>query len=69
MVGEPGGDYSFSRPQWEEALDYIAAHPEIPRNVEYYFEGYGRYASRQPLDPEYEALGGGKTLGQPLRLF
>ena len=29
MVGEPGGGYSFSRPQWEEALDYIAAHPEI----------------------------------------
>jgi len=29
MVGEPGGDYSFSRPQWEEALEYIAAHPEI----------------------------------------
>jgi lysine 2,3-aminomutase len=29
MVGEPGGDYSFSRPQWEEALDYIASHPEI----------------------------------------
>ena len=21
MVGEPGGDYSFSRPQWEQALD------------------------------------------------
>ncbi|HSB60036.1 MAG TPA: KamA family radical SAM protein [Methyloceanibacter sp.] len=29
MVGEPGGEYSFSRPQWEEALNYIAAHPEI----------------------------------------
>jgi lysine 2,3-aminomutase len=29
MVGEPGGGYSFSRPQWEEALDYIAIHPEI----------------------------------------
>ena len=29
MVGEAGGDYSFSRPQWEEALDYIADHPEI----------------------------------------
>ena len=29
MVGEPGGDYSFSRPQWEEALEYIATHPEI----------------------------------------
>jgi lysine 2,3-aminomutase len=29
MVGEAGGDYTFSRPQWEEALSYIAAHPEI----------------------------------------
>jgi lysine 2,3-aminomutase len=29
MVGEAGGDYTFSRPQWEEALAYIAAHPEI----------------------------------------
>ena len=29
MVGDPNGEYSFSRPQWEEALDYIAAHPEI----------------------------------------
>jgi len=29
MVGEPGGDYSFSRPQWDQALDYIAAHPEV----------------------------------------
>ncbi|MET0380362.1 MAG: KamA family radical SAM protein, partial [Methyloceanibacter sp.] len=29
MVGEAGGDYSFSRPQWEEALNYIATHPEI----------------------------------------
>lgn len=29
MVGDPGGGYEFSRPQWEQALDYIAAHPEI----------------------------------------
>ncbi|MGP1394872.1 MAG: KamA family radical SAM protein [Inquilinaceae bacterium] len=29
MVGEPGGDYEFSRPQWERALDYIASHTEI----------------------------------------
>jgi lysine 2,3-aminomutase len=29
MVGEPGGQYPFGRPQWEEALDYIATHPEI----------------------------------------
>lgn len=47
-------DYMAAYPQLQQ---FIAAHPEIPRNVEYYFEGYGRYASRQPLDPEYEALG------------
>ncbi len=29
MVGEAGADYSFSRPQWEKALAYIEAHPEI----------------------------------------
>jgi lysine 2,3-aminomutase len=29
MVGEPGGEYSFSRPQWEQALDYIAEHTEV----------------------------------------
>lgn len=29
MVGNAGGDYSFSAPQWEAALAYIEAHPEI----------------------------------------
>jgi lysine 2,3-aminomutase len=29
MVGEPGGEYKFSKPQWENALQYIAAHEEI----------------------------------------
>jgi lysine 2,3-aminomutase len=29
MVGEAGGEYSFSRSQWESALAYIEAHPEI----------------------------------------
>jgi lysine 2,3-aminomutase len=29
MVGEAGGDYSFSTRQWDKALEYIAAHPEI----------------------------------------
>lgn len=29
MVGEPGGEYKFSKAQWESALQYIAAHPEI----------------------------------------
>jgi predicted lipid-binding transport protein (Tim44 family) len=47
-------DYMAAYPQLQQ---FVAAHPEIPRNVEYYFEGFGRYASRQPLDPEYEALG------------
>ena len=46
-------DYLASYPQLAQ---FIAAHPEIPRNVEFYFEGYGSYSSR-PLDPEYEALG------------
>jgi lysine 2,3-aminomutase len=29
MVGEPGGEYHFSRSQWEIALGYIEAHKEI----------------------------------------
>ena len=29
MVGEAGGEYQFSVPQWERAIDYIEAHPEI----------------------------------------
>ena len=29
MVGEAGGEYHFSVSQWDKALDYIEAHPEI----------------------------------------
>jgi lysine 2,3-aminomutase len=29
MVGEVGGDYHFSLGQWERALGYVEAHPEI----------------------------------------
>ncbi len=29
MVGEVGGEYHFSTAQWERALGYIEAHPEI----------------------------------------
>ena len=29
MVGESGGEYRFSRSQWDQALEYIASHPEI----------------------------------------
>ena len=46
-------DYMAAYPQLAQ---FLAQHPDIPRNVEYYFEGYGSW-SRQPLDPEYEALG------------
>jgi hypothetical protein len=47
-------DYMAPYPQLAQ---FVALHPEIPRNVEYYFEGYGRYQSRNQLDPEFEALG------------
>lgn len=47
-------DYMASYPQ---LVQFLAQHPEIPRNVEYYFEGYGPWQSRNQLDPEYEALG------------
>ncbi|WP_317054856.1 KamA family radical SAM protein [Roseovarius rhodophyticola] len=29
MVGQSGGEYQFSTRQWEQALGYIEAHPEI----------------------------------------
>ncbi len=46
-------DYMAAYPQ---LVGFIEQHPEIPRNVEYYFEGYGSWG-RQPYDPEFEALG------------
>ncbi len=45
-------DYMASYPQ---LVDFIAEHPEVPRNVEFYFEGYGSWGRQ--YDPEYEALG------------
>ena len=47
-------DYMAPYPQLAQ---FLAQHPEIPRNVEYYFEGYAGWGSRHQLDPEYEALG------------
>ena len=29
MVGNPGGEYRFSMPQWEQAIEYIRQHREI----------------------------------------
>jgi heme/copper-type cytochrome/quinol oxidase subunit 3 len=46
-------DYMASYPQ---LAAFIEQHPEVPRNVEFYFEGYGSWG-RQPYDPEFEALG------------
>ncbi len=45
-------DYMAPYPQ---LAAFIAAHPEVPRNVEYYFEGYGSWGRQ--LDPEFEAMG------------
>ena len=47
-------DYMAPYPQLAQ---FLAQHPEIPRNVEYYFEGYQGWPHRNQLDPEYEALG------------
>jgi hypothetical protein len=45
-------DYMAAYPQ---LAAFIAEHPEVPRNVEFYFEGYGSWGRQ--YDPEYEALG------------
>jgi hypothetical protein len=46
-------DYMASYPQLAQ---FLAQHPEVSRNVEYFFEGYGSWGS-QRFDPEYEAMG------------
>jgi hypothetical protein len=46
-------DYMASYPQLAQ---FLAEHPEIPRNVEYFFDGYAGWQHRQ-MDPEFEALG------------
>lgn len=45
-------DYMAPYPQ---LAAFLTAHPEVARNVEYYFEGYGSWGRQ--FDPEYEALG------------
>lgn len=62
-------DYMASYP---DLAKYLQAHPEIPRNVEYYLEGFGSWQSSQQLDPSFEALGvllGGIAVGFVLVLF
>ncbi|MBY0496448.1 MAG: hypothetical protein K2Y23_19750 [Cyanobacteria bacterium] len=45
-------DYMASYPQ---LAAFLTQHPEVPRNVEFYFEGYGNWGRQ--FDPEFEALG------------
>jgi hypothetical protein len=47
-------DYMASYP---DLVAYLQGHPEIPRNVEFYFDGYGSWQNRRQLDPSFEALG------------
>ena len=50
LMGRP--DYMSTYPQLTQ---FLAQYPEIARNVEFYFEGYGQWG--REVDPEYEALG------------
>lgn len=46
-------DYIAPYPRLAE---FIAQHPEVQRNAEFYFEAYGSWPQRQ-LNPNFEALG------------
>lgn len=62
-------DYMAAYPKLAEFLNQ---HPEVARNVEYYFEGFGSWGERRSLDPNFEALGvllGGLGVGFVLILF
>jgi hypothetical protein len=62
-------DYMAPYPKLTE---FLAQHPEVARNVEYYFEGYGSWGERRQMDPSFEALGvllGGLGVGFILILF
>lgn len=62
-------DYMAPYPKLTE---FIAQHPEVARNVEFYLEGYGSWGERRQLDPSFEALGvllGGLGVGFILILF
>ena len=62
-------DYMAPYPKLTE---FMAQHPEVARNVEYYFEGYGSWGERRQLDPNFEALGvllAGLGVGFVLILF
>src|SRR6478735_72835 len=42
---------------YPKLVEFITAHPEVAKNVDYYFEGYGSWGERRNIDPNFEALG------------
>lgn len=66
----------MSRPDYmapyPDLTAFLAAHPEVARNVEFYFEGFGSWQNSRRLDPSFEALGillGGLAIGFVLILL
>jgi hypothetical protein len=62
-------DYMAAYP---DLVAFLGLHPEIPRNVEFYFEGFASWQNPRRLDPSFEALGvllGGLGVGFLLILF
>jgi hypothetical protein len=62
-------DYMAAYP---DLAAFLTAHPEVARNVEFYFEGFGAWQNSRPVDPAFEALGvllGGIAFGFVLILL
>ena len=62
-------DYMAAYP---DLVTFLDQHPEIPRNVEFYFEGFAAWQNPRRLDPSFEALGvllGGIAGGFMLIIF
>src|SRR6187401_2179158 len=47
-------DYMAAYP---DLAKFFEEHPEIPRNVEFYFEGFAQWQNRRQVNPNFEALG------------
>jgi hypothetical protein len=65
----------MARPEYmapyPDLVAFIAQHPDVPRNVEFYFEGFGSWGQQQ-FDPTVEVLSvvlGGLAVGFVLILF
>src|SRR5436190_9600492 len=47
-------DYMASYPDLQA---FLQQHPEIPRNVEFYLEGFASWQNPRRMDPSFEAIG------------